>query len=405
MKKGHMALIVVLLMIAGIGAAAVLLWHASVGRRLVPSPDGSPAASRVQDPEAAAGIGGIVHLSAAQIRQFGVETAVAGPGRLRMEVVLPGEVALNADRVAHVVPRISGVVSEVRKNLGDAVRRGEILAVLESRELADGVAALLAAQQRLTLAEANFAREEQLWRKKISPEQDYILAKNEVAERRIELRTAEQRLRALGFSDNDIANFLERPDQAAIRHEMKAPFDGTIIEKHISLGEMLSEESVAFVLADLSTVWVKLNVHQKDLPRIRVGQAAAIGVGSMAPGAMGRISFLEPLAEETNRTIRARIVLPNDDGRWRPGLFVTGRIMVEDVNAAVLAPNTALVMFEGKSCVFVKEGDGFRLQSIQAGRTDGTITEILQGLEAGMTYVAKGAFTLKSELGKPEEEK
>lgn len=404
MKKGHIAAIAVLLAAAGISAAAMFFWDGRAGGDIPPSSGG---ATGVPEKEGgpAPGTGGSVRLSEAQIRQFGVETGVAGPGTLRIEVVLPGEVALNADRVAHVVPRVSGVVTDVRKNLGDNVRGGEIMAVIESRELADSIAALLAAQQRLALAKANFTREDQLWQKRISPEQDYIQAKNELAERGIELRNAEQKLRALGFSDDYIARLPERPGNAPVQYEMRAPFDATIIEKHISLGEVLKEESVPFVLADLSTVWVNLDVHQKDLPLIQVGQTAAIGVGNAAPAVEGRISFLEPLAEETNRTIHARIALRNDGGRWRPGLFVTGRIVVENVRAAVLVPNTALVMVGGKTCLFLKEADKFQLQAVSPGRTDGTYTEIVQGLEAGRTYVVKGAFTLKSELGKPEEEK
>jgi cobalt-zinc-cadmium efflux system membrane fusion protein len=405
MTQKHVVSIVTMVGVAGLIVAAFALWGRMEGGRSTAAPDASAPGQTAASTKTAAGAEGIVRLSAAQIKQFGVETGVAGPGRLRVEVVLPGEVALNADRVAHVVPRVSGVVREVRKNLGDTVQRGEIMAILESRELADSTAAFLAAQERLNLAQSNFAREEQLWQKKISPEQDYIQAKNALAECRIGLRTTEQKLRALGFSDEYITKLPERPEKAAVLYEMAAPFDATIIEKHISMGEVLKEESAAFVIADLSSVWANLDVHQKDLPLIQVGQAAAIGVGNTAPSVEGRISFLEPIAEETNRTIHARVVLPNAGGRWRPGLFVTGRISVEDVKVPILVPNESLIMVGGKTCVFLKTGDKFRLQEITAGRTNGTATEILQGLDAGQTYVVKGAFTLKSELGKPEEEK
>jgi membrane fusion protein, heavy metal efflux system len=348
---------------------------------------------------------GFVSLTEEQVRQFGIETGRAGPGKLRIEVTLPGEVALNADRVAHVVPRVSGVVREVRKNLGDQVYRGEIMAVLESRELADSRAALLAARERLILAQSNFSREEHLWQKKISPEQDYIQARNSLAEAGIVLRAAEQGLRALGFSDDYIAQLSTRQDNAAILYEMAAPFDATVTEKHISLGEVLKEDSSAFVIADLSSVWVNLDVHQKDLPYIRIGQRAVISVGSSIPDAEGAVSFLEPIATETNRTIHARVVMPNADARFRPGLFITGRIIIDDLRIPVLVSNDTLVMVEGKSCLFVKDGQRFRLQTVTTGRANGSYTEIVQGLTQGQTYVTKGAFTLKSELGKPEAER
>jgi len=382
-------------------AIAIAFWRAGLPGATTPA-DGEPGGEQAKP---AAEMSGTVRLSGGQLERFGVETAPAGPGKLRLEVVLPGEVALNADRIAHVVPRVSGVVREVRKNLGDTVKRGEIMAVLESRELADSTAVLLAARERVKLAQSNFDREEQLWKKKISPEQDYIQAKNALAEIGIELRTSEQKLRALGFSDEYISRLGERPAQSALLYEMAAPFDATIIERHISLGEVLKEESQAFMIADLSTVWVNLDVHQKDLPLIQIGQTAAIGAGNSAPAVQGQISFLDPIADETNRTIHARVVIANAGGRWRPGLFVTGRVTIDNLQIAVLVPNESLLMIGGRPCVFVKDGDKFRVREVAPGRTNGAATEIISGLAPGQVYVCKGAFTLKSELGKPEEEK
>ena len=403
MRSRHVVLIAALLGIALIVAGAMVLRGVLPGSMFTGASEIS--GQQAEESRAPGETEGIVRLSENQIRQFGIESSKSGPGRLRMEVVLPGEVTLNADRIAHVVPRVSGVVHEVRKNLGDSVRGGEIMAVLESRDLADSTAALLAARERVSLAQSNLAREEQLWQKRISPEQDYIQAKNALAAAGIELRNAEQKLRALGFSEGFIAALADRPGASGILYETTAPFGGTIIEKHISLGEVVKDDSPAFVIADLSTVWVNLDVHQKDLPLIRIGQTASIGAGSAPQSVQGRISFLEPIAEETNRTVHARVVIPNSSGSWRPGLFVTGRILVEDVHVPVLVPNDALIMVGGKICLFLKEGDVFRLQPVAAGRTNGALTEITGGLEAGRSYVIKGAFTLKSELGKPEAEK
>jgi membrane fusion protein, heavy metal efflux system len=384
---------------------AVYEWRAQLGLPAQSTPKQGVAARSDQDREPDAPSDGFVKLTESQQREFGIEAGKAGPGRLRIEVLLPGEVALNADRVAHVVPRVSGVVREVRKNLGDTVRSGEVVAVLESRELADSTAAVLAARERVTLAQSNFDREEQVWRKKISPEQDYIQAKNKLAEANIELRTAEQKLRALGFNEDYISQLSSRPDKASIIYEMVAPFDATVIEKHISLGEVLKEESPAFLIADLSTVWVNLDVHQKDLPLVRVGQFAEIGIGPGLPSVSGKISFLEPLATETNRTIHARVAIPNAEGRYRPGLFVSGRIDIDDPRVPVLVSNESLVIVDGKTCIFTRENDGFRLCPVKTGRANESYSEITEGLEPGQIYVTRGAFTLKSELQKPEAEK
>jgi cobalt-zinc-cadmium efflux system membrane fusion protein len=177
---------------------------------------------------------GVVLLSDAELKEFGIEVGTAGPGNLKVQVSLPGEVVANADRLAHIVPRVSGVVREVRKNLGDRVRKGEVMAVLESRDLADAKAAFLNATEKLELARTNFAREEDLWKKRISPEQDYLQARQALAEARIELRSAEQKLHALGFSDEYLAQLPSQPDMSYTRYEIVAPFEGTVIEKHIS---------------------------------------------------------------------------------------------------------------------------------------------------------------------------
>ncbi len=404
MKSRVVAVVVSLLVIAGT-AVAIILWEgwqpklpssASLDGESAPAGHASGDSSKAQ---------GVLRFSDEQVKQYGIEAEIAAPGRLRIVLTLPGEVALNADRVAHVVPRVSGVVREVRKNLGDTVQRGEVMAVLESRELADSTAALLAARERVILAQSNFAREERLWQRKISAEQDYIQAKNGLAEANIELRTAEQKLRALGFPDEYIAQLPNRQDRAALLYEITAPFDATVTEKHISLGGVLKDESSAFVIADLSSVWVNLDVHQKDLPVVQVGQKAVVSAGGAIPEREGRISFLDPMATETNRTIHARIVIPNGDGRYRPGLFVSGRIEAEDFPVSVLVPNEALLMVDGKTCVFVRDREGFRLQTITTGRTDGSRTEINGGIVAGQLVVTRGTFTLKSELGKPEAER
>jgi cobalt-zinc-cadmium efflux system membrane fusion protein len=405
MNDKHAGPFAKLCMLAGIIAGSI----AFMGCKQVEAPAGTPsdalplaAESAVKAPGSPEGV---VTLTGAQVKEFGVETGVAGPGKLRVEIVLPGEVTLNADRVGHVIPRVQGVVREVRKNLGDNVRRGEVMAVLESRELADSTAALFAARERVNLAQSNFAREEQLWRKKISSEQDFIQAKILLAESGIALRNTEQKLRALGFSEDYIARLSDRPENMAIFYEMIAPFDATIIEKHVSLGEVLREDSNAFVIADLSTVWANLDVNQMDLPLIQIGQIARIGAGNMAATVEGRISFLEPIAQETNRTIHARVVIPNATGLWRPGLFVTSRIAVDNIRIPVLVPSEALILVGGKPSLFLKEGGKYRIQPVSTGRTDGSSTEITVGLAAGQLYVTKGAFTLKSELGKLETEK
>ena len=340
----------------------------------------------------------IVHLTNAEIKGLGIEVATAGPGKLQIQLSFPGEIRINADQMANVVPRLLGVVRKVKKNLGDAVRKGEVMAVIESRDLADARASFHAALERVELAEANYNREERLWKKKITAEQEYLDAKKALAEARIELASAEQKLLALGFSTTFLRDLPHDLDEILTEYEIIAPFDGKVIEKDITLGEVLREDKVAFVVADLSTVWVDLSIYQKDLPFVRKGQYVLVSAGQDIPDAKGKISYIGPIVEKETRTALARVVLPNPEGNWRPGLFVTAHLVEEEIQVLMLVPKSALQNLEGETCVFLHHREGFEPQAVRVGRTSKTHAEIVTGLKVGQRYVTKGAFELKAKI-------
>jgi cobalt-zinc-cadmium efflux system membrane fusion protein len=342
----------------------------------------------------------IVQLDDGDLEEFGIEIGTAGPGKLRTHVSLPGEVVINPDRLAHVVPRVPGIVREVKKYLGDSVRAGEVMAVLESRELAGLKSEFLAAKERITLAEVNFRREEDLWKKKISSEQDYLVARQVLAETKIALRSAEQQLHALGFTEAYLAQLPNQPDISYTRFEVVAPFAGTVIRKHIALGERLNVETEAFIVADLSSVWVNVSVYQKDLPYVRAGQEVVVVSKDVDLEAPGTISYISPLVGEATRTATARVVLDNQDGQWRPGLFVTALVATDSVDASLLVPKSALETIDGQTCVFIKTAEGFEPRTVTIGKVNEVHVEVVSGLEPGQQYVTRGGFTLKSELEK-----
>ena len=341
----------------------------------------------------------MVRLSAAKAQQLGIEVAVARAGSVQTSLTLPGTIALNADRRVHIVSRIPGIVQEIRKQLGDAVRAGEVMAVIDSRELADTKAAYLAARERVTLAETTFAREKDLWEKKISPEEDYLKAKQALAEVRIELQVAAQKLRALGFAEASVQQLAGRANASLTRYEVVAPFAGTVIEKHIAVGEMLKDDTEAFVVADLSTVWVDLNLSTKDLALVRKGQRVVIAATTTMQ-AEGTVSYISPVVSDETRTVVTRVVLPNPDGRWRPGLFVTAKLATSETPVAVLIPKTATQSIDGQPSVFVQTPEGFAPRPVTLGRANETHVEITAGLQAGERYATTETFILKAELGK-----
>jgi len=341
---------------------------------------------------------GIIKLKDSTTKQFGIELANAQAGKIGTHTTLPAEIALNGDRIAHVVSRIPGVVRSVHKTLGDKVRAGEVLAVIHSRELADYKAAYLGAREKITLAEKMFEREKKLWEEKITAEQEYLEAKLDVADARIALRSAEQKLHALGFFEEYLRDLPNYPEESYIVYEVTAPIDGTIIEKHITIGEVLKEDSEPFVIADLSNVWVNVNVNQKDLSKIKQGQNALIKTEHSQE--QGIVSYVSSVVNTNTRTALARIILANESGQWRPGTFATANIYAEDFDCSVVVAKDSVVSVEGKYMVFVPAEGGYKAQEVQLGRINSEYFEITSGLEQGQKYVSKGAFTLKSEMNK-----
>ncbi|QNT71486.1 efflux RND transporter periplasmic adaptor subunit [Defluviicoccus vanus] len=340
-----------------------------------------------------------VKLSPEQLREFGIGVGTAEPGALDVFIDLPAEIAFNGDRLAHVTPRVPGVVIKVDKSLGDPVRADERLALMQSRELAEAKADYLADRERLTLARAIFERESGLWRAKVTSEQEYLQAKQALAEAEIEKRSSEQKLHALGFDDAYIERLPRQPEAELTIVPLRAPFQGVVVERHATLGERIGEDTAAFVVADLSSVWLNISIYPKDLGRVTVGQKVSVALPDGSP-AIGQIRFIAPNVGEETRTARALAVLDNTGGRLRPGSFVTARIAVDSQTARVRVPKTALQTHEGETVVFVAADEGFVPRPIKTGSSDGDFVEIVDGLQKGERYAQTGAFTLKAQLAK-----
>ena len=364
----------------------------------LPAPGEDPAHGAGEEDHEEAGQR--VSLSAAERAEFGIRVAAAAPGELRIQVDTPGEVRVNPDMVAHIAPRVPGVAVETFANLGDRVRQGQLLAVLHSRELSELKSSYLVARARLALARTTFDREKSLWDQSISSERLFLEAKNGLAEARIEAQAAGQKLRTLGFSADYLEKLSFEDGERFTRYAMAAPFSGTIVHKHIVLGEILQEDSEAFVIADLRSVWVMLTAYQKDLPFLRVGQSVRIEAGQGGPATTAAIDYISPIVDEATRTASLRVALSNPDGRWRPGSFVTATITADAIEVPLMVPGSAVQTLEHQSVVFLETGEGFEPHPVEIGRTDRAHAEILSGLEVGQAYVSQGAFVLKAQLDK-----
>ncbi|CUA91827.1 MULTISPECIES: efflux RND transporter periplasmic adaptor subunit [Comamonas] len=336
---------------------------------------------------------GLLKLDAERARAAGVALAEAGPALIASMLQLPGEIRFNEDRTAHVVPRVAGVAESVAANLGQVVKKGQLLATLTSPAVSEQRSELMAAQKRLALARTTYQREKQLWQEKISAEQDYLQAQQALREAEIASANAQQKLAAIGAGSGSAG--------ALNRFELRAPFDGVVVEKHLSVGEAVQDSTAVFTISDLRSVWAEMKVAASDLPFVRVGEKATVHATAFESKATGTVAYVGALIGQETRTAPARITLDNPDGIWRPGLFVNVDLTASSQKAAVTVASAAIQKIDGdKPVVFVPVDGGFRAQVLKLGKTDGQNTEVLQGLSTGQRYVKDGSFVLKSELGK-----
>lgn len=393
-RTGRQQLIAMAVVMAlGVAGAAAIL---GTGSRTpaVPGP--------TQDPDHAAPAGPaggghatsterVIVLNAAQLQAAGITLDTAGAATVRTSLQLPGEIRFNEDRTAHVVPRVAGVVEQVPVTLGQSVRQGQVLAVLSSATVSDQRSELQAAQKRLALARTTHDREKRLFEEKISPEQDVLQAEQAWREAEIAVTNARQKLQAVGAgAGNGSLN----------RYELRAPFDGIVVEKHIALGEQVREDAQVFTISDLRTVWAQISVPAQALPQVQVGRPVKIHATSFEQQAEGRVAYVGSLIGEQTRTALARVVVVNPDLTWRPGLYVNVEVSAGESAAAVTVASDAVQTHEGRSVVFVPTPAGFIAQPVTVGRSDAQRVEIVQGLAAGSRYAATGAFVIKAEAEK-----
>ncbi|NEW91106.1 divalent metal ion exporter adaptor subunit IhpB [Rhodopseudomonas sp. BR0M22] len=264
---------------------------------------------------------GKVEMSDAKVAASGIEIRTAQAETLHESLVLNGILQPNQETLVQVTPRFPGVVREIKKRIGDAVEKGELLARIES-------------------------------------------------------------------------------NQSLSVYEMRAPISGTVIDRQISLGEYASEQKPAFIVADVSTVWVDFSVYRRDLPRVRIGDKVLIDVADGGKPIEASLSYISPVGSSDTQSALARAVVANDGLRLRTGLFVSARLILSAKPVALAIRASAIQTVENRNVVFVRSGDDFEVRDVQLGARDAENVEIISGLKAGERYAAANSFVVKAELGK-----
>jgi membrane fusion protein, heavy metal efflux system len=311
------------------------------------------------------------------------------------------------DRIGRVAVRLLGTVAKLRKRLGDPVEQNEVVAVIESREVADAKSEYLATRVTDELQQTLFARATSLWQGKVVTENDYLRARASAQDARVKFDSARQKLFTLGLSEEQIADLPNQPAASLRRQELRSPIAGRIAERRVDLGALVGregQESELYVVVDLSELWVDLAVPPADLPVIREGQDIAVAVGTGGERAPARIIFVSPLLDRDTRAARVVASLANPDHLFRPGSFVTAEIPLSQDHAEVLVPKAALQTIDGERVVFVRNERGFEARQVATGREDDRSVEIVSGLFAGEAIAVSNTFVLKAELGKAKAE-
>jgi cobalt-zinc-cadmium efflux system membrane fusion protein len=332
-----------------------------------------------------------VAMEDAQVKASAIDLQVAGPARVHALAQFPGEVQLNDDRTVHVVPRVAGIAESVLVTTGQTVKKGQVLAVFSSQLVSELRSVLQTAERRLEHMQSLYEREKRLWEQKISAEQDYLQAQHSVQEAEIDLENAKQKLAALGVG---------KGSGAMNRFELRAAYDGLVVERSLSIGEAVKEDTPIFTIADMSTVWVEAAIPAKDLPLFKVGDKVTLRATAFDAQTVGTVAFLGALVGEQTRMARARLLVPNPKGTWRPGLFVNIEVKATDAEVPVAVQTEALQTLGTQQVVFVRDGKNFVAHPVTLGRSDGDHVEIVQGLKAGARYAAHNSYIIKSEMSK-----
>lgn len=339
---------------------------------------------------------GAVELTAEQERAAGIKTEKVDWSAVGGEIAVTGSIQPNLDRLAQVAPRVPSRVVRVQVSLGDHVSAGQPLAVLDSIEVGEARSTLAQAEADARVAEAAFKRAESLKADGIVPEKEYLRARGDFQKSQAMLVAAREKVKMLGVG-------AAREGDGASFFSVRAPFGGTIVEKNAVPGALAEPSKSLFTVADLSMVWIEASVFERDLPRLVKGAPATVSVAAW-PGApaKGRVTYISSLMDRETRTVKARVEVPNRDGKLRPGMFANVAIAIarESAAKAILVPQDAVVLMDGKPTLFVRGEHGFEPREVQTGERRQGRVEVKDGIKAGEEVVLAGAYELKAKLQK-----
>jgi cobalt-zinc-cadmium efflux system membrane fusion protein len=332
-----------------------------------------------------------------QVQEMNIKVTKAEKGNVPNILRAPGEVHLDANRVAYISPQIPGVVRQINAELGQNVAAGEVLGIINSRDLATAKSDYLTAVEMVQLRQENVEQEERRVNENTSTEHDLFKAEQALKEARITEQNPLKNLQLFGLQPEELAKLHQEKVEDYSSYQMLSPIQGTVIQKNLFQGKAIREEEPLFVIADLSQVWVDLAISQDAISSVRVGHPVKVRLPDGLETEVN-IDFISPIVDQETRSATARITLDNPDGQFRPGTFVEAMIQIPSTQEVVVVPKGTVQLVFDYPTVFVWNNGAFEQREVATGISDGTNVEILRGVSEGELVASENAFHLKAQV-------
>lgn len=362
-----------------------------------PEGDRTPKDARSEEAPRA----GVVLLTPEAAARSGIEARPVGRGEFRTFRDFPGTVQPNENELAEITTLVRGRVVAVFADFGKDVKAGELLANLYSTDLGAAQSAHLVATAKLQVAALAYERARDLLEGKAVSRAEFERRQGDMISARSEARETRHRLELMGMRDADIAR-LEREQTIRAVVPIAAPFDGRIIIRNVTRGEVVESTHKLFTVADLSDVWVMASVPEKDLRFIHRNQTVEVRTSAYPDEVFpGTITYLGDILDPATRAMRVRVTAPNRDGRLKPEMFATVRVYGQPEPDVLAVPTSAIQGDAGQPMVFVQlDSRRFEPRTVRLGEESGDLVKVIAGLREGERVVTKGAFALRSEVEK-----
>jgi len=369
------------------GVAGAVLIAALGGFSVARCTAEKPAATQPAAEEKSEAPSDSLAMAAPAIKEAGIQVETIRAGGLGSEIVAQAVVSASPTGEALVTARAGGAVTRIMKRLGDPVRAGETLAIVESRDAALFSAERTAASARATLAQRNLEREKYLLDQKVSARVDYEQAQAEAAAANAEARRAQAAASAAKVTSDGRGVVVS------------SPISGRVTASTASLGAFVQPEAELFRVADPSQIQIEAAIGPNDVARLAAGDRAVVETND-GKTVEAKVRAVTPTLNGETRSATAVLDVPG--GTLQPGLGVRVRLMPSRgaPTSAIVVPEDAVQSLEGRDIVFVRTPQGFRARTITLGQRSAGRVEIISGLKSGETIATRNAFLLKAELGK-----